>query len=189
MKNLLLIIPVAFSICAVLPSCGGNSAGAPDAASTPGASSSSGDSTFEGKGSLAYTVDGNHYDIKDVLKTGGKNWIALVVNEIKDDPATGMVKVNLTNYLTKEVFDLVAADKGSTSVLHYTPSLSPSKAEASYMSPQYKTYYGDSVSITINTVDASHVSGTFAGEFLAQSGKKVRITGGSFDVPIPRAGQ
>src|SRR6202012_2605484 len=121
MKSLLLL-PLALSLF----SCGGNSSGGSGASNA----SAGGDSTFEGKGSLAYTVDGRHADIKDYLKTGGKNWIALVLNDVKDDPATGMVTVKLTNYLSKEVLELVAADKGSTSVLHFSPGKNYTKQQA-----------------------------------------------------------
>ncbi len=173
----LLFTPLAL----FLFSCGGNSTAAGSAA-TP---TTGGDSTYEGKGSLVYTIDGRHAAIKDYLVTGGKNWIALVVNNISPNQANGTVKVNLTNYVTKEVFDLVAADKGATSVIHFSPGKNYTKEQATYMSPKYENYYGDSVSITISALDANHAAGTFTGIFLSDDGKKVRITDGSFDIPIP----
>ena len=60
--------------------------------------------------------------------------------------------------------------------------------EAEYMSHKYKNYYGDSVTVNITNIDATHVAGTFAGKFLSEDNKPVplRITDGSFDLPFTK---
>ncbi len=144
------------------------------------------DSTYSGDARLTYSVDGRKVDIKDYLVTGGKNWIALFLNEVSENAETGLVTVNLTNYLTKEVFHFVVADKGSTTFTHFQPSLANFRGKtATYMSPKYQNYYGDDVTVVITGRDDRHVTGTFSGKFKAKDGKIVQIDG-RFDTPYKK---
>ena len=144
------------------------------------------DSTYSGDGELKYAIEGRKVDIKDYLITGGKNWIALFLNEVSENAATGLVTVNLTNYLTKEVFHFVVADKGSTTFTHFQPSLANFRGKtATYMSPKYQNYYGDDVLVVITGRDDKHVTGTFSGKFKSKDGKIVQIDG-RFDTPYKK---
>jgi hypothetical protein len=144
------------------------------------------DSSYSGDAELIYSVDGRKVDIKDYLVTGGKNWIALFLNEVSENTETSLVTVNLTNYLTKEVFHFVVADKGSTTFTHFQPSLANFRGKtATYMSPKYQNYYGDDVTVVITGRDNKHVTGTFLGKFKAKDGKIVQIEG-RFDTPYKK---
>ncbi|MEP7143659.1 MAG: hypothetical protein ABI707_12345 [Ferruginibacter sp.] len=152
-----------------------------------------GDSTYTGNNSFAYTINGWRRSIKDFMHDGdGKNWMALYLNKVKNDPATGTVKVKITNQLTKEVFDFSVANSGTTTILHYSPTLfnhiDKKSSAISYMSSRYKNYYGDSVMITITSITATRVAGKFSGKFLSDDDKPatLAITDGSFDVPFTK---
>jgi hypothetical protein len=192
MKYIKLITAIIASIC-LLFACSSNSSKTVAKKSTSNTGSDkSGDSTYTGNSSLAYTINGRYVAIKDVMHDGdGKNWMALFINEVKNKP-NGMIKINVTNELSKEVFDFTIANKGSSAILHYSPSLSnfinKSNNEATYMSPKYKNYYADSLIVNITKINATHIAGTFAGRFLSDDDKPVSlvITDGSFDVPFTK---
>ena len=182
---------IIFLFCFVI-SCSNKSnmnaqAGTADAS----AATTSGDTTYLGKYSLAYSINGQHVAIKDFMHDGdGKNWMALFINKVTN--TNGMLRINVTNEITKEVFNFSVANTGSSNIHRYRPSLADFAGkpgnEATYMSPKYKNYYGDSVLVTINSVDGTHVTGTFAGKFLSDDDKPVplEITSGSFDVPFTK---
>jgi hypothetical protein len=184
-------ILLAFAVSSFACAC--NNAASNDGAkkSASGSSSGSGsDSTFEGASSFSYTVDGRHVAIKDMLHNGdGLNHMALYLNKVTNNAATGIATIHITNELTSEVFKLSAANNGSTSIENYRPSLDNFAAEktkeATYMSPKYINYYGDAVTVTITDINATHVAGTFSGKFSADRGKNqgsVNITDGKFDL-------
>ena len=144
----------------------------------------SGDSTYTGDAKLAYTVEGRKVNIKNLLHTEGKNWIALFMNEVSSNTTDHLIRINLTNELTREVFDFVVNDKGPTTFTHYQPSLSNFRGKtSSYMGLKYQNYYADDVTISITSSDATHVTGTFSGKFKGDKGT-VQITDGLFDVPF-----
>ncbi len=156
-------------------------------------SSGSGDSTYSGDNSFAYTINGHHISIKDFMHDGdGKNWMALFLNEVKNNADNGMIKVEVTNELTKEVFKLSVANSGSSTINHSSTSLSnfayKKSNEATYMSSGYKNYYGDSVTVSITAINATRVSGKFSGKFLSDDNKPIplEITDGSFDVAFTK---
>jgi len=139
------------------------------AAATP----SSGD---DGNGSLAYTVDGK----RTVVKRPSSS---IYINEVSHDVAKGTVTIKVTIFPLGELFNFVVADKGTTNVVHYTPSFGEEKVKATYMSSQGRNYYGDHVLVTISELSTAHVAGTFSGTFAAE-GKSVTVTDGSFDLPV-----
>jgi hypothetical protein len=163
MKRLLLLPALAAAVLS-LASCVNNSS-----ATTP----SSGD---DGNGSLAYTVDGT----RTVVKRPSSS---IYINEVSHNLAKGTVKIKVTIFPAGELFDFVVADKGTTNVVHYTPSFEEDTVGATYMSHAGRNYYGDHVSVIISALDATYVAGTFSGTFTAE-GKSVTITDGSFDLPI-----
>lgn len=188
------LYPVIIISACLFFGCSGNSSTAADKDSTSNTNSNnSGDSTYSGNSSLTYTINGRHVAIKGFMHDGdGKNWMALFLNSVNNNAATGMVKVDIANELTKEVFNFSIANSGATTIQHYSPSLSnfvnKKSSAATYMSPKYKNYYGDSVIVNITSINATHVAGTFAGKFLSDDDKPVslNVTEGSFDVPFTK---
>jgi hypothetical protein len=171
----------------LISSCGAGTNN-PAVNSASAASASSTDGAYTGDGSLSYTVDGKTTSIKSILVKDGKNMIALFVNAVTNDPATGTVKVEMTNSLTSEVFKFKVANKGATTIMHYSPSFNATKVEGEYMSPKYENYYADSAVATIDQLNDTHVAGTFSGKFInGDHNKSVELTNGSFDIPIPAA--
>jgi hypothetical protein len=185
-KNLLSAVPFSMYL---LFGCSNNNAATPENKSDSTTSEvNSSDTIYAGNSSLAYTVNGRHVAIKDYFKDkDGKSRGALFINEVKNDPS-GKVKITVTNELTYEVFDFSVANEGSTTILHYSPSLSnfhdKTTNAGTYMSPKYKNYYADSVVVKITDINATHVAGTFSGKFLSDDSKPIplEITDGSFDV-------
>jgi len=152
-----------------LPSCANN-----NSAATPStATLASGDNA---NGTLTYTVDGTKTAVTPPAST-------IYINEVSHNTAKGTVKIKVTIFPMGELFDFVAADKGTTNIEHYKPSFEEEKVGATYLSAKGRNYYGDHASITISTIDAAHVAGTFSGTF-AGDDKSVTITDGSFDLPI-----
>jgi hypothetical protein len=140
------------------------------------------DSTYSGDAQLSYTIEGRKVNIKSYLQTKGKNSIALYINQVvKKDEA--MVRVNLTNYLTKEVVNFLISDKGTTHILHYKPTLTNEAVPQGTFMLTYVNYYADDVTFQITAMDNKHVAGTFSGKFLSGNKKTIQVTNGSFDVP------
>ena len=180
MQRLKLFFVIVFSAC-ILFACSSNSSTSAGKDSTSNTTSGNSDGgSSNGNGSFSYTVDGNKVDVKSLYVNGVKNI------------ADGRLKIEVTNTLTSEVFKFSIANTGTTTVLHYSPSLSnfsdKKSNEAEYMSPKLKNYYGDSVTITITSIDATHVAGSFSGKYLSGDNKPVplEITEGSFDLPFTK---
>ena len=162
MKHLLVLPALAAAVFS-LASCANNSSAATAAGGNGG-------------GNLAFTVDGAKTVVNPPTTT-------LYLNEVSHDAAKGTVKVRVTIFPAGELLDLHVADKGTTSVLHYTPSFTEDKVSAEYMSHTGHNFYADQVSVSISAADAAHVAGTFSGTF-TNEGKTVTITDGSFDLPM-----
>lgn len=182
LKTLLLLLLTVF----ILASCKNHAAKNDSKENNTDASAKNGgDSSYTGDASLSYTIGDRQVAIKNNLVTGGKNWIALFLNSVVNRTAGGLVKINITNYLSKEVFNFTVANKGTTSILHYSPSLAETKNKASYMSPKYVNYYADAVTVNITSINATRVAGTFSGKFIDNDKKSgINITDGKFDVPF-----
>ena len=182
MKNILLIAGLLFSL-AGCSGAGGSGTGGSAAAVSGGGS---GDSTYSGDNLFSYTFNGRKVTIRDFMHNGdGKNYMALFVNHVTNDG--GLVSIEITNQMTSEVFNINAANSGTTRVTHYKPSLSnfgdKKTTMAEFMS-HLKNYYGDDVAVTITAIDATHVAGTFSGKYLSADDKPVavEVTDGKFDL-------
>ena len=193
MSQIKLVLLAVISTCLLYACSGNNSAASKQDSASNNATTNSGDSTYTGDNSFAYTINGRETVIKDFMHDGdGKNWMALYLNEVKNDPATAMVKLKVTNEFSDEVFNFSFANSGSTTILHYSPSLSDfankKSNEADYMSAKLKNYYGDSVIINITSINPTRVAGTFSGKFLSHDDKPVamEITDGRFDVAFTK---
>jgi hypothetical protein len=143
------------------------------------------DSNYFGNARVSYTVHGKKTTIKNILQTDGQNIKALHLNTVILIPKKGLVRVNFTNVLTHEVFDFVVADKGTTVIRHYKPTMiTQEEKKAAYMSEQLVNYYADNCTVVISTADDKHVVGKFAGQFIADNGARINIKDGNFDIPM-----
>jgi hypothetical protein len=182
LKTFLLLLLAVF----ILASCKSHATKNDSKGNSADASAGNGsDSSYGGDASLSYTIGDRQVAIKSTLVTGGKNWIALFLNNVVNKTADGTVKINITNYLSKEVFNFTVANKGSTSILHYSPSLAETKNKGTYMSPKYVNYYADAVTVNITSINATRGAGTFSGKFIEPDGKaSISIADGKFDLPF-----
>lgn len=137
-------------------------------------------------GIFSYTVKGQHIVARNYVQHSN-----LFINEVSNDAAAGSLKLQVTCE-SSSVFNFQVDNSGTSTITNYSPSLSnfadkKSKA-ASYMEGStYKSYYGDSVTVTITSIDAKRVSGTFSGTFKADAndgGTTLSITEGSFNLPF-----
>lgn len=191
MKHIKSFFAIIFSTCLFL-SCTGNTLSADktnaDAkTSVPDSKTTSSDANLTGtQGIFSYTVKGKHIVARNYVQQSN-----LFINEVSNDAASGTVIIKVTCE-SNSIFDFTVNNSGTTSITNYRPSLGnfgdkKTKA-ASYMEGgTYKNYYGDSVTMTITSIDASRVSGTFSGTFKAEAddgGATVNITNGSFNLPF-----
>jgi hypothetical protein len=143
------------------------------------------DSNYFGNAQVSYTINGKKTSIKNILQADGQNIKALHLNVVSLIPKGNLVRVNFTNTLTHEVFDFVVADKGTTVIQHYKPSLTvQEEKKAAYMSEKLVNYYADKCTVEISIADEKHVVGKFAGQFVADDGTRINIKDGSFDIPM-----
>jgi hypothetical protein len=180
MKSLARLIAIVLIASLVINCSSKNAKGEPGG-------SNAGDSAYSGSSYLAYIVSGRHVAIRDYLRKGNNNLIVLFLNEVKNNTDAGTVRIKITNELTYEVFNFLVANKGRSNIMHYKPSLSnfnnKKVREASYMSPKYQNYYGDSVTVNITEIDNTHVAGEFSGMFVGDDhNASTKITDGKFDL-------
>ncbi len=147
-------------------------------------STNTSDSTYSGDAQLSYTLNGKKFNMKTYLQTGGKTTLVIYLNEVAKKPG-GFVRINLTNYLPVDVFNILVADKGTTHILHYKPAFTHTSPEGTYMIGT-NNYYADDVTVQITAIDDKHVVGTFSGNFISNDKKTIEITNGSFDLPYKR---
>ncbi|MBS1922293.1 MAG: hypothetical protein JST71_02715 [Bacteroidetes bacterium] len=139
-------------------------------------------------GIFSYTVNGKHIDARNYVQQSN-----LFINEVSNDAANGMLKIEVTTN-SSTVFNFKIANSGTTSINNSTPSpsgnLDKETKEASYMDGKtYRNHYAVSVTITISSIDANRVKGTFSGTYKADDqdgGDTVTITDGSFDLPFEK---
>ena len=192
MINKLIIV---FAGAIILFSCKTNSSS--DKTNTSDVKTSSGeiknaeDKNLSGTdGIFSYTIKGNHIVSRNYVQHSN-----LFINEVSNDAANGMVQIEVTCE-SSSVFNFTIANSGTTTITNYSPSLgnfADKKSKvASYMDKEggaYKSYYGDSVTVTITSNDGSRVKGTFSGKYKAEKdgGVTVNITDGSFNLPFVKS--
>ena len=182
---------IVFAIAIVLFSCNSNSssdkAKASAVKSTSSESNTAEDQDLTGtQGIFSYTVKGEHIVAKNYVQSSN-----LFINEVTNDAANNMLKIEVTPE-TSSVFDFNISNTGTTVITNYSPSLgnfADKKSKvASYMEGKtYKQFYGDSVTVTITSINNSRVTGTFSGTFKAtqdDGGATLNITDGSFNLPF-----
>lgn len=183
-----------FATAIILFSC--QSGSAPDKTNPADSNNSAAKKTDEAadknlsanQGIFSYTVKGKHIVAKNYVQHSN-----LFINEVSNDAANGMLTIEVTTDASS-VFKFHIANSGTTAITNYSPSLgnfADKKTKvASYMEGgTYKNYYGNAVTMTIISIDANRVSGTFSGTFKADAnddGATINITDGSFDLPFEK---
>ncbi|HVY74624.1 MAG TPA: hypothetical protein VG890_07325 [Puia sp.] len=192
MTHLKLSAATIFSICLLLfYSCNNSSANKTNTsdatASASSANTTAADENLAGhEGSFSYTVNGER--VKAINYVQHAN---LFINEVSNDAASGMLKIEVTTN-GSSVFDFEIANNGTTSIGKYHPSLSgfadKKTKEATYMDGKtYNNLYSDSATVTITSISSSRVSGTFSGTFAQdknEGNQTAKITDGSFNLPF-----
>ena len=177
MQHLKLLSATIFSACLLFACSSNNSTSAGKDSTSNATLDNSGSSASNGDGSFSYTIDGNKVDVK-----------SLYINKVKNLDG-GLLKIEITNSPTGELFKFTIANTGTTTILHYHPSFSAQSKEADYLAPGDRDhYYGDSVIVNITDINATHVAGTFSGKYLSDDKPPValEITDGSFDLPFTK---
>ncbi len=188
-------ITIIFSSCFLL-ACTGNNSSSKNKANTGAKPNSdtktaSPDLNLTGKDAkFAYTINGERVEAAN----NAKNATHLFINEVSNDAANGMARINVTCG-GNNVFDFHIANNGTTTMNNYQPSLSgfvdKKTKGASYMDGKtYRNLYAVSVTVTITSINDSRVKGTFSGTFKADKddgGAMVNITDGSFNLPFMKS--
>ena len=193
MKHIKSFLVIIFS-SGILFSCTGNSSSenktnTSDVKTSSAESNNAEDQNLSGNhGIFSYTVNGKNIVARNYVQQSN-----LFINEVINNSANGMIEMNLSCE-TSNVFNFTIANSGTTTITNYSPSLgnfADKKSKvASYMDKEggaYKSYYGDSVTVTITSNDGIRVKGTFSGTFKADAndgGATVNITDGSFNLPF-----
>jgi hypothetical protein len=142
------------------------------------------DSTYIGDARVTYIINGRRVSIRNTLQTDGATYKALHLNAVSQIPDKNLVRINFTNSLTNEVFDFIVAGKGTTTIIHYIPTISiQAEKKGVYMSDQLVNYNAENVKVKIHSNDGKRVSGKFSGKFISDKGSVVYIRNGSFDLP------
>ncbi len=137
-------------------------------------------------GSFSYTINGGRVETVNNVQNA-----KLFINEVSNDAANGMLKIQVT-CLSSNVFDFDVANSGTTTITNSKPSLSGFADKkikgASYMDGKtFRNLYAVSVTVTITSINDSRVTGTFSGTFKADEsdgGATANITDGSFNLPF-----
>ena len=97
---------------------------------------------------------------------------------------------DMNNYGDKLMFQ-VPANEGSTTV-----NVTPTHSYGGYITSDFATYLDDPVTVTINSISSSRVSGTFSGKYTLQKGsgksnskQTIDVTDGKFDIPFSSSAQ
>jgi hypothetical protein len=77
-----------------------------------------------------------------------------------------------------------------------TFSVSPNYSYGGYATADFANYIDDPVTVTINSINASEVSGTFSGKYSLQKGsgntsssQTIEVTDGKLDIPFSTSAQ
>ncbi|MEO8771983.1 MAG: hypothetical protein ABI402_17935 [Ferruginibacter sp.] len=186
---------IIFFPALILVSCSGNSSTENKAASgakttSPDTKTESSDKDLTGThGIFSYTVKGVHVVARNYVQQSN-----LFINEVTNDAANGVLKIEVTPE-SSSVFNFNISNSGTTTITNYNPSLGnfadKKSKKASYMEGKtYKQFYGDSVTVTITSINDNRVTGTFSGTFKADAddgGGTLSITDGSFNLPFGKS--
>lgn len=189
MKHLKLFTTIIISTCLLISCSGNNSSENKTTTSDPVATktASSSENLTYTNGRFIYTLDGASVNAAN----NGSGTASLFINEVSNDAANGMLKIEVTP--GSNVFKFNIANSGTTTITNYSPSFSDFSNKktkgAEYMDGKtLKNLYAVSVTVTITSINDSRVKGTFSGTFKVDkhdsSDATATVTEGSFNLPF-----
>ena len=186
-KDLFLGVAVLLFACSVFMACSGatgSSASRDSSAGTaPAAGSDAGPSSGDGNASFSSKLDG--VDFSSGKGTDNLNAAFRLKGE---DRHIFFMLCDPDNPVQKLSFE-VPGQVGST-----TLTITPKYIYGGYTNKDWVSYNDDGLTITINSISATRVSGTFSGKYKAPANApsakpEVEVTDGKFDIPFSTSAQ
>lgn len=175
MKKVKEVIAIIFA--AALLSCGNSSS----SNQTNRSESAQASSASDGDASFSCILDG-----KKVSGKGTDQNINAAFHLTGDDKGQIFFRLSDMNNIGDKLMFQVPAKEGST-----TFNVTPTNSTGGYMTSDFATYIDDPVTVTINSISSSRVSGTFSGKYTLQKGsgnssskQTIEVTDGKFDIPF-----
>ena len=180
MKYLKLITAIFLS-STFLVSCSGNSAADSGKDSTAINSSTSNTSASDGDASFSCMLDG-----KEFSGSGTNQNINAAFHLTGDNKGQIFFRLSDKNNSSDQLMFQVPAKEGST-----TFNVTPTYSYNGYTTGDFASYIDNPVTVTINSISSSGVSGTFSGKYTLQKGsgnsnskQTIEVTDGKFDIPF-----
>lgn len=175
-QNLILIL---LSVTFGFISCGNNS---PENKTKDNTSvTSSNDNASTDDASFSCMLDG-----KSFPGTGTDQNINAAFHLTGDDKGQIFFRLSDMNNIGDKLMFQVPAKEGST-----TFSVSPTYSYEGYTTSDFTSYLDDPVTVTITSITATRVSGTFSGKYILSEGsgnsnskQTIEVTDGKFDIPF-----
>ena len=180
MKKVIEVIAVLFA--AALLSCGNSSS----ANQTNRSESAQVSSLSDGDASFSCIIDGKKFSGKGTdqninaafhLTGNNKGQIFFRLSDMNNDGDKLMFQV--------------PAKEGSTTI-----NVTPAHSYGGYVTGDFANYIDDPVTVTINSISSSGVSGTFSGKYTLQKGsgnsnskQTIEVTDGKFNIPFSTSAQ
>ncbi len=175
MKKVKEVIAVLFA--AAILSCGTSSS----SNQTNRSESAQASSQSDGDASFSCILDG-----KEVSGKGTDQNINAAFHLTGDDKGQIFFRLSDMNDIGNKLMFQVPAKEGST-----TFNVTPTNSTGGYMTSDFATYIDDPITVTINSISSSRVSGTFSGKYTLQKGsgnssskQTIEVTDGKFDIPF-----
>ena|SRR5690348_9909142 len=120
----------------------------------------------------------------------------LFINEVSNDAAKGVVKINVTNFGKNpaEVINILAHNKGATAISHSAGGGSPFSSDPfAEIMIRNQNHYADAADVNITQITTDYVEGTFSGKFTGErslsdtSKETIDITNGKFHLPFHKS--
>lgn len=180
-QNLILIL---LSVTFGFISCGNNSPKNKTKDNTSVTSSNDNASTDDA--SFSCMLDGKEFSGK-----GTDQNINAGFHLTGDDKGQIFFRLSDMNNVGDKLMFQVPAKEGST-----TFSVSPTYSYEGYTTSDFANYIDDPVTVTINSISSSRVTGTFSGKYTLQKGsgnnnskQTIEVTDGKFDIPFSTSAQ
>ena len=185
MKKLKLILWIFLSAL-LFVSCSGKTAANSGKDSTSINSSTSNTSASDGDATFSCMLDG-----KEFSGSGTNQNINAAFHLTGDNKGQIFFRLSDMNNIGDKLMFQVPAKEGST-----TFNVTPTYSYNGYITGDFASYIDDPVTVTINSISSSGVSGTFSGKYTLQKGsgnskskQTIQVTDGKFDIPFSTSAQ
>ena len=185
MKNIQ-CIPAVLLLTITIISCSGNGAPGGNEGNAAVTAASAGNvssdvATANDDASFSCMLDG-----KDFSGKGADQNINVAFHLTGDNKGQVFFRLSDLNDPGQKLMFQVPAKEGSTNF-----SATPTYSYGGYITGDFATYIDDPVTVTINSISSSRVSGTFSGKYTFQKGsgnsnskQTIEVTDGKFDIPF-----